>query len=100
MNNVNVKFPTDMKEADAIMIGGANSLLKNIPTPNVFIIDGHACISLKEKLQHLHAHGFNGNYMYNGTTGERNKEGLNGTKAADDLYAEIEQSMINAGIVI
>ena len=45
---VKVNFPSDMSKACRFLTEGTFSLLKNFPVPNVFVVDGHACVSLKE----------------------------------------------------
>ena len=78
-----------------ITVGG-NSILKNFPSPRVFDIGPHACVGLKEAILLLLGHG--GTPNFGKENGERNLEGLNGTKAMDDLINKVEKKMKDSGI--
>lgn len=97
-HGVKTRFPTDMAQARAMYLDGAHSIMKNFPSPRVFEIEGHACVSLKETIMLAAGHGAKFNFAWNPHTAnkdedKRNKEGLNGTKAVDDLLEDCREAM-------
>ena len=51
------RLPTTMCDARRIYMSGKNSILNNIPHPEVFVRDNHACVSLKDVIAHQICHG-------------------------------------------
>ena len=45
-------LPADPNEVSQFYLKGANSILNNIPAPEVFLKDGHACVSLTSVVNH------------------------------------------------
>ena len=95
---VKTRFPTDMKETRSTVTEGTHSIMKNFPVPKVFDIQNHACVSLLEVVRLMAGHGAEFNFAYDGTSGERNYEGLNGTRAAYDLVKELDDAMRAANL--
>ena len=94
---VKTRYPTDMKETRSTVTEGTHSIMKNFPVPTVFDINNHACVSLVEVIRLMAGHGATFNFAYDGN-GNRNREGLNGTKATDDLLEEVEEAMKAANV--
>ena len=92
------RFPTTMTEARSIILEGTHSIMKNFPIPKVFDIENHACVSLMEVVRLMAGHGAKFNFARDGKTGKRNRDGLNGTRAVDDLIAEVDAAMEEMGI--
>ncbi len=61
--NVLFHFPTSMKEADALLLSGLNSMFVNFPVEDVYIVNNHACISLVQKLDHSMALGIDFHFL-------------------------------------
>ena len=97
---LSTRIPTNVREMRRLITEGQQSVLKNFPVQDVFEINGHACVSLEETLRLMLGHGATPLYAYeyDGQTGGRNKEGLNGTKAMDDLIKEANDKMRESGI--
>ena len=87
-----------MEETRASITEGTHSTVKNFPVPRVFEIADHACVSLLEVIRLMAAHGAEFNFAYDGTTGKRNREGLNGSKAADDIIDNLDETMKAANV--
>ena len=94
------RIPTNVHEMRRLITEGQHSVLKNFPVQTVFEIEGHACVSLEETIRLMLGHGATPLYAYeyDGQTGVRNKEGLNGTKAMDDIIKEANDKMLESGI--
>ncbi len=73
-----------MKEADALLLSGSNSMFVNFPIEDVYTINNHACISLIQKLDHAMAHGINFHFLYD-SDGSCRKGGINIYPAALEL---------------
>ena len=99
-HNVQTRFPVDMNDVRTIMLEGANSILKNFPSPKVETKHKHACVSLKETIRLAAGHGAKFNFGYDplGSLSKHNDDGLNGTKAYAELTREISSAMQNANI--
>ena len=95
-NTMSTRIPETMAELSASVTVGANSILKNFPSPRVFEIGSHACIELKESILLLLGHG--GEPNFGKVHGVRNLEGLNGTKAMDDLIKDVKNRMRECGV--
>ncbi len=57
-------FPTSIKEADAFLLSGLNSVFVNFPVEDVYVINNHTFISLVQKLDHEMAHGIDFHFLY------------------------------------
>ena len=90
-HEISTNFPTDVNAIRCAITRGANSILKNFPAPRVFTKDEHACVGLKESVLLLLGHGGKPNFGKE-DDGERNMEGLNGTKAMKDLIDDVENA--------
>ena len=55
-------IPDNMEELKGSITTGANSILKNFPSPRVFEIGSHACVELKESILLLLGHGGEPNF--------------------------------------
>ena len=97
-HKVKTRFPTDMQEARGTVLEGMHSILKNFPVQRVFEIGKHACVDLKETVYLMAGHGAKFNFAKNGNNGERNMDGLNGTRAVDDMIEDIEVAMAAANV--
>ena len=51
-------------------------------------MDGHACISLNKKINHIMAHGVP--ILWAEIDGERNETRINGSKAVDDMMRDLK----------
>ena len=72
-------------------------MFKYFPVPNVFVIDGHACVSLKEVILLAAGHGAKFNFAHED---DKTKDfsdpitkGLNATEAVRDLVKDVLQAM-------
>jgi hypothetical protein len=90
------RIPTSANHLKAHITEGSHSMLKNFPVQQVFEIADHACVSLVETYRLMAGHGAEHHFGWDGQ--ERNMEGLNGTKAMDDLIEEVNNSMKAAGV--
>ena len=96
-HNVETNFPTDINEVRSMLLDGAHSIMKNFPVPNVFSIDGkHAMVGLEETIQLAAGNGAQFSLHWNAQTGEENREGLNGTKAVEELMNDVKIQIKNA----
>ena len=95
-NTTSTRFPTNMDEMRCQVTIGVHSILKNFPAPRVYEICLHAVVGLKESILLLLGHGIKPNFGMD--NGERNVEGLNGTKAMYDLIKEVAKRMKDSGI--
>ncbi len=82
-------FLTTMKEADALLLSGSNSMFVNFPVEDVYPINKHACISLIQKLDHAMAHGINFHFLNDGD-GNCGKGGINNYPAALNLENRVK----------
>ena len=95
-NTSSTRIPDNMAELKATVTIGANSILKNFPSPKVFEIGSHACVELKESILLLLGHG--GEPNFGKSDGVRNLEGLNGSKAMENLINDVENRMKECGV--
>jgi len=51
------RLPTTQCDIRKIYMTGIHSIFKNIPHPHVFTYDNHACVKLRDVIEHLVAHG-------------------------------------------
>ena len=51
------RLPTTISDINKIYMKGVNSITSNIPHPQVFCKDDHACVSLRDVIAHQVAHG-------------------------------------------
>ena len=96
-NDVETRFPVDMKDTRTMLLDGAHSIMKNFPVQKVFEINNHACVGLKETIRLAAGHGAKFNFAWDATENERergrNHEGLNGTQAVKDLLRDVNEAM-------
>ena len=92
-HDVETRFPSDNNDIRTMMMDGAHSIMKNFPVQRVFNIGNHACVSLKETIRLVAGHGAKFNFAYDARTGTMNYDGLNGTKAVEDLLKDVIQAM-------
>jgi hypothetical protein len=96
LHEVETRFPTNMREARTMLLEGDNSLMKNFPSPKVYEIANHACVSLKEVILLAAGHGSEFNFAFDPSKPvehQRNMEGLNGTEATSDLIEDVRRAM-------
>ena len=55
-DNVMTKFPREIKDIKRFFTNDTHSIMKNFPVPEVFNINNHACISLKETVRIMAGH--------------------------------------------
>ena len=106
-NDVQLQFPTEMADARSLILEGAHSIMKNLPVPRIFEISGHdngllgtnsshSCASLLETIRIAAGHGTKFNFAYDPTRDLKcNFEGLNGTKAVEDLKRDVIEAMLS-----
>lgn len=82
-------FPQSFVDARRIILDGRSSVMENFPAPKVFVIGQHACVSLKETIQHMAGHRGSFDFAYDARTQKRSTDGLNGTKAAGRVIIEV-----------
>ncbi len=82
-------FSTTMKEADALLLSGSNSMFVNFPIEDIYTIDKHACISLIQNIDHAMAHGINFQFLNDGD-GHCGKGGINDYPAALELENRVK----------
>ena len=88
--STDTEFPTDKNVMNRKIFKGKNSIVANMPHPQVKLRDDHATVGLIETIRHSLGHGAKFNFAFNGAKPtERNKEGLNGTKAMDELINDV-----------
>ncbi len=61
--NINIYFPTTIKEADSFLLSRVNSMYQNFLVEDVSIVFRYACISLSQKLDHAMAHETNYHFI-------------------------------------
>lgn len=91
--NLNSNTPQTYTEARNIILEGRHSIMQNFPSPKVFPIGNHACMSLKETVQHMAGHGADFEYTFDSNSGNRCNDGLHGTKGAYDICREAVKAM-------
>lgn len=87
--STDTEFPTDKNVMNRKIFKGKNSIVANMPHPQVKLQHGHATVGLIETIRHSLGHGAKFNFAYNGATKERNTEGLNGTIAMEKLIKDV-----------
>ena len=88
-----ISIPIDRSSANQICLKNKKSIFTNLPSERTFILDGHACISLNDKLDIVFAKGIELSFMQD-HTGKRNFDGFNGTVRANELYDEMMNSIL------
>ena len=51
--NVMSRIPVSAKEVDRYYLKRSTSIVQNVPIPNIIEFDDHACVSIKEIIQHV-----------------------------------------------
>ncbi len=82
-------FPTSMKEADALILSGSNSMFVNFPVEDVYIINSYAHISLVQKLDHAMAHRIDFHFLYDDDVNWK-RGGMNDYQAALELENRVK----------
>jgi len=62
LNNSNL--PTNMNHIRARYLESSNSIFKNLPTPEVHTLKGHAYVSLESIIDHYLAYGYHNDYLF------------------------------------
>jgi hypothetical protein len=99
--NVETIFPSCLNElnnfAGTSKYMGENSIMRNFPTPKVFMINNHACVDLEEAIQHIAGHRGGFGFALNATETDAdkkyNRDGLNGSKATSDLVQRVKERL-------
>ena len=92
IRDIETHIPDDAKQARAMLFEGVNSVHKNLPTAGeVFIRYNHAMVDLKGTLLVMAGLGTRFNFVQDGT--KINRDGLNGTQAADYLRVQATKHM-------
>ena len=92
IRDIETHIPDDAKQARAMLFEGVNSVHKNLPTAGeVFIKYNHAMVDLKGTLLVMAGLGTRFNFAQDGT--EINRDGLNGTRAADYIRVQAGEHM-------
>ncbi len=78
-----------MKEADALLLTGLNSMFVNFPIEDVYITNNHACISLVQKLDPAKAYGIDFYFLSDGDE-NCNRGGINEYPAALELENRVK----------
>jgi hypothetical protein len=95
--STNTRFPRTGKDARRFFTDGTHSILKNFPVQEVFEVNNHACVSLKETILLAAGHRGGFDFACDGRPGmEGSRDGLNGTRAVQDLVKDIEAAMREA----
>ena len=87
--SVNESFPRTTNDANRMLLRNKYSIMANFPSPKVFSIDDHACVSLKESIRILAGQRGGFEFIWDAQKEKRNSNGLNGTEAARKLCTEI-----------
>ena len=95
-NGIDIRLPTSVQEMKEFITKGRDSIMKNFPVQEVFEIADHACVSLIETFHIMAGHGADYCFPLDGEA--RNREGLNGQKAMDDLIDEVKEAMKEANV--
>ena len=91
------KFPRTGKDARRFFTDGSHSILKNFPVQEVFEVNNHACVRLKETILLAAGHRGGFDFAWDGRLGiEGSSDGLNRTRAVQDLIKDIEVEMREA----
>ena len=91
------KFLRTGKDARRFFTEGNHSILKIFPVQEVFEVNNHACVSLKETILLAAGHCSGFDFAWDGRLGmEGSSDGLNSTQAVQDLIKDIEVEMREA----
>ena len=83
------KFPRTGKDACHFFTDGNHSILKNFPVQEVFEVNNHECVRLKETILLAAGHRGGFDFAWDGRLGiEGSSDGLNRTRAVQDLLKE------------
>ena len=76
--NVETIFPSCLNElnkfAGTSKYMGENSIMRNFPTPKVFMINDHTCVDLEEAIRHIAGHRGGFGFALNATETDANKK--------------------------
>lgn len=62
LNNSNL--PTNMNHIRLRYLESSNSIFQNLPTPEVYTLNGHAYVSLESVIDHYLAYGYHNDYLF------------------------------------
>jgi len=96
--NSGIRVPNERSDFNKKIKGGTQSMYNNFPSPLVEELFDHSTINLKELLLLMAGHGVQYNFGLEGETKTRRRDGLNGTKAMDDLIANVKRHMSENGV--
>ena len=88
----NIKAPTNVTEANALLLKGKYSIFANIPNAAVSILADHAVVSLDSLIDHIMAQGIPILWMQD-RHGNMNTDGINGCPSAIKLHEEFRMEM-------
>lgn len=95
-SNREENVPRSYNEARTQVTEGKFSTMANFPAPEVFEINGHACVSLKEAIRVAMGHGAEIQWTWDGQ--QRNREGLNGSRSSVRALSEIHDALKDQGM--
>jgi hypothetical protein len=95
-SNREENVPRSYNEARTQVTEGKYSTMANFPAPEVFEINGHACVSLKEAIRVAMGHGAEIQWTWDGE--QRNREGLNGSQSSVRALSEIYNALKDQGM--
>ena len=89
-----IDIPCTREMVDRMCLRSVYSIFMNFPTEDVFEIDGHACISLVDKIKTVLAQGTELSFMQD-DNGFTNNDGFNGSPRAAALLAQLRAALEN-----
>ena len=89
--NLGIFIPVTQQQANRICLKGRNSVISNFPHEEVFVINGHACISLDEKISAMLLHGVPIDWMQDADGKINDQLGINATPAANHLLNDTRE---------
>ena len=96
--HVKIVFPNTTSEIRRLITDGRYSIMKNFPVQRVFMIENHACVSLRETILIMAAHHGGFEYAHDGATKKDNRSGLNGSRAVGDLQVDVMKQLRKVGV--
>ncbi|EJK52081.1 hypothetical protein THAOC_28686 [Thalassiosira oceanica] len=87
-----IDMPHTREQVDRMCLRSVFSMFMNFPTEDVFEIEGHACISLVDKVKTVLAQGTELSFMQD-DDGSINLDGFNGSPRAAALLAQLRQGL-------
>ena len=93
--NLGIFIPVTQQQANRICLRGRHSVMSNFPHEEVFVINGHACISLDEKISAMMFHGVAIDWMQDADGNINDQLGINATPAARHLLDGMREGSNN-----